>query len=79
MTDYYKDYEPYTPRPKYTHRFTAVEVRALREERGCGMMEAKGVLMKKQILEDIQSGKNSLNVALLYDILEYMIERKPYV
>lgn len=80
MTDYYKDVEyTYTPREKYTCRFTATDVHALREERGIGLMEAKSILMKEQILKDIQSGRNSLNVSLLYDILEYMIEGKPYV
>ena len=74
MTDYYKDDEPYTPRPKYTHRFTAIEVRALREERGCGMAEAKQILMRQQILEDLKRGRNSQDVVLLYNILEYMIE-----
>lgn len=74
MTDYYKDSEPYTPRSKYSHRFTATEVRALREERECGLVEAKQILIRQQILEDLKRGRNSQDVVLLYDLLEYMIE-----
>lgn len=73
MTDYDRE-EVYVPRPEYTHRFTAAEVRTLREERGCGMVEAKEILMRRQIMEDIKSGRNSHNVVLLYDLLEYMLE-----
>lgn len=74
MTDYYIGDEPYTPRPKYTHRFTVLEVRELREERGCGLLEAKQILMRQQMLEDLKSGRNSHDTVLLYDILEYLIE-----
>lgn len=74
MTDYYMDDEPYVPRPKYTHRFTAAEVRSLREERGCGLMEAKRILTRQQILEDLNRGRRSKDTVLLYDILEYMME-----
>lgn len=76
MTDYYKDYEAYKPWPKYAHRFTVTEVRALREERGCGLMEAKQILMRQQILGDLKKGRNTQDVVLLYDILEFMIENK---
>lgn len=74
MTDYYKDDEAYTPRQKYSHRFTAADVRALREERGCGLMEAKRILERRQILEDLNKGRRSQDTVLLYDILEYMME-----
>lgn len=73
MTDYYRE-EKYTPRQKYTHRFTAADVRALREERGCGMGEAKNILMKQQVRTDLERGRNSHNVVMLYDLIEYMLE-----
>jgi len=74
MTDYYKDDEVYIPRPKYSLRCTAADVRALRDERGCGLMEAKRILERQQILDDLNRGRNSQDTVLLYDILEYMME-----
>lgn len=78
MTDYYKDldYEIYVPREKYSPRFTADDVYAYRNEHQCSMMEAKDKLMREQILEDLDKGRNSHNVVLLYDILEYMLENR---
>lgn len=73
MTDYNRE-TAYVPRPKYTHRFSANDVRALREELGCGLAEAKGILVRQQISEDLQKGRKSLDVATLYDLLEYMME-----
>lgn len=74
MTDYNRDEAVFKPRPKYGPRFTADDVRSLRDERGCGMMEAKNILMKRQMLHDIEGGRRSHNTTLLYDLLEYMIE-----
>lgn len=73
MTDYNRE-TAYVSQPKYTHRFSANDVRALREELGCGLIEAKGILVRQQIREDLQKGRRSLDVALLYDLLEYMME-----
>lgn len=79
MTDYYDSNwgsDVYIPRPKYTLRCTAADVRALRDERGCGLMEAKRILERQQILEDLNKGRRSQDTVLLYDILEYMIENR---
>lgn len=75
MTDYNRE-EVYKPRPKYGPRFDAIDVRAYRDEHGCGMMEAKETLMRKQMLNDIMGGRRSHNVTMLYDILEYMLENR---
>lgn len=65
----------YVECPKYGPRFTADDVRALRDKQGCGMMEAKGILMKEQILSDIQLIKIGgwIDVSI-WEILEYLIE-----
>lgn len=76
MTDYNREEATYAPREKYGPKFTAVEVRALREERDCGLVEAKQILMRQQILEDLKNGRRTQNTTLLYDILEYMIENR---
>lgn len=76
MTDYNRDEATYAPYEKYRPQFTATKVRALREERGCGLMEAKQILMRQQILEDLAKGRRTQNTTLLYDILEYMIENR---
>lgn len=75
MTDYYKDddYEYIPPKP-YGPRFDATSVRMLREAKSCGMMEAKQILMQKQMLEDLEKGKCGLETGLLYDILTYLIK-----
>lgn len=77
MTDYYKDFEyTFIPHPKYGPRFTADDVYAYRNEHQCSIMEAKDKLMREQILEDLNKGRNTHNTVLLYDILEYMIENR---
>jgi len=73
MTDYNRE-TTYVSPPKYTHRFSANDVKALREELGCGLIEAKGILVRRQIYEDLQKGRAGLDVATLYDLLEYMME-----
>ena len=77
MTDYNRE-EVYTPRLKYGPRFTADDVRAHRDMYGLGMMECKEILMKQQIIEDLEKGRSGLDTSLLYDILEYMV-RNDYV
>jgi len=37
-------------------------------------MEAKKILMREQILTDLKRGRNSQDIVLLYDLLEFMIE-----
>lgn len=77
MTDYYKDIEyEVKPSVKYGFRFTASDVRAYRDEHGCSMMHAKDVLMRRQILEDLNKGRCSHDTVMLYDILEYMLENR---
>ena len=76
MTDYNRDEAEFTPRPKYGPRFNAADVRAFRDENECGMLTAKECLMKEQLLNDIQGGRATHNVTLLYDIVEYMIENR---
>ena len=74
MADYDRDYGPIAPRVKYGPKFDAGDVRKLREETGAGMMECKRSLMRKQMLKDLEVGRCGLNTALLYDMLEYMLE-----
>lgn len=76
MSNYERDTEPYTPPVKYGPRFTAVDVRKVRDEYDCGLVTAKGILMRKQIQEDLANGKCSLNVGLLYDVLLYLTENQ---
>lgn len=61
---------------KYGPRFTAEDVRALRDEKCCGMYEAKEILMRQQMLEDLKNGRQGLRPSVLYDILEYLLENK---
>jgi hypothetical protein len=75
MTDYYKDIDdPYIPPKPYGPRFEATDVRMIRDSLGCGLMEARSVLMQEQVLEDLRKGKCGLDTGLLYDILIYLIE-----
>jgi hypothetical protein len=74
MTDYYKESAPWFPSPKYSHRFTSQDIKDLCAEQGCGIFEAKQILMRRQIMEDINNGRRTQNVVLLYDLLEYMLE-----
>lgn len=76
MTDYNRDEAVYVPRQKYAPKFTVKEVRAFREEHECGLMDAKKELMRRQILEDLNRGRNSHDTVLLYDILEYIVENR---
>lgn len=76
MTDYRRDDEVYIPRQKYAPRFDATDVYALRDDRECSLMEAKSILMRHQILEDLEKGRNSHDIVLLYDILEYVLKNK---
>lgn len=77
MTDYYKDIDvEFKPREKYGPRFTATDVRAYRDQNSCGMMQAKNVLMSRQMLADLNKGRRSHDTVMLYDILEYMLENR---
>ena len=76
MTDYDRDYGPIVPRVKYGPKFTADDVYELRNERECSLAEAKETLMRKQMLKDLEVGRCGLNTALLYDMLEYMLEKR---
>lgn len=71
---HYNREEEYVPREPYKLRFTAEDVRQVRDSKQVGMMTAKDILVREQILNDIQRGRRSLDVALLYDLLEFMIQ-----
>lgn len=75
MSNYDRE-DQYVPLPKYGPKFTAEDVRKLRDEKCCGMYEAKELLMRQQMLEDLRKGRNGLQTSVIYDILEYLLENK---
>ena len=56
------------------YNFTFDDVRRVREERQCGMMTAKDILVKRQLTSLLEQAKENKDVELLADILLLMLK-----
>lgn len=61
---------------KYKPNLDIEKIKAVREERSCGMLEAKAICIREEILKDIELLRSPIAWVdfNMLDILEYLIE-----